>query len=156
MTEKQLLYVNLGGVIAFGLFVLISLVTAGTDSTHGVMVLISELIGGVTLIGAIISLFYIKSDQRFVPVSIISFLSAWLVFAIGYEIGIDSTTNQKWIWFFGSYIVLVAGFILMRLSYAKIQGAYKLLPAFLLFFNSILSVFILFFHIWWNLPFVGK
>lgn len=156
MTEKNWLYINIGGIILFGLFVLLSFVTTDTESTHNVMVLISEILGGLVLISAIVSLLYINSLQQFVPVSIIAFLSAWLVFALGYELGIRPTTELKWLWFVGLYITFIAGFILMRMSYSRIEGPYKLIPAFLLFFNSTFFVFIFFIHILWSLPFFGE
>ncbi|ARI78169.1 hypothetical protein [Halobacillus mangrovi] len=155
MTEKQLLYVNLGGVIAFSLFMLLSFATAEAETAHRVIIVISEVLGGLTLISAIISLSYIKSEQRFVPISIIAFLIAWLIYAIGYEVGIDETTKYSWIWFISLYIILFAGFYIIRNCYKKVLGYYKLLPPFLLFLNGMLFVFLLFIHIWWQLPFSG-
>ncbi|KHE73217.1 hypothetical protein [Halobacillus sp. BBL2006] len=155
MTEKQWLYVNLGGVIAFSLFVLLSFGTAEAGSAHGVMILISEIVGGLTLVSSILSLLYIKSEQRFISISIVAFLIAWLIYAIGYEIGIDGETKHSWIWFFSLYIILLAGFIVIRICYKRILGLYKLLPPFLLFLNGMLFVFIIFIHIWWHLPFTG-
>lgn len=153
MTEKQLLFVNMASVIVFGVFLFLSFVTAEAESTHDTMVLISEIIGGVTLIGAIISLFYIKSEQKYVSIAIISFLSPWLLFTIGYEAGVNTQTNHIWIGFIAVYIILVASFILLRKSYKRIQGAFKLIPAFLMFINAIFFVFLLFVQIWWLLPF---
>ncbi|MGP4061884.1 hypothetical protein [Halobacillus litoralis] len=153
MTEKQLLYVNMGCVITFGLFLFLSFVTAEADATQGVMILISEIIGGLTLLCAIISLFYIKTDQRYMPVAILTFLIPWILFAIGYELGFDATTDYTWIWFIGLYLLLIAGFILMKTCYSKVLNAYKLVPAFLIFINGILFVYLIFIHIWWSLPF---
>ncbi|SEH95344.1 hypothetical protein SAMN05192559_10649 [Halobacillus karajensis] len=156
MTEKNFLYTNLGCVITFGLFLFLSLVTAESDATQHVMILISEIIGGITMAAAAASLFYIKSDQKYLPVSILGFLAPWLLYAIGYELGFDGSTNHTWVWFISLYLLLVAGFIFIRYNYRKVEGYFKLVLVFLLFINAIFFVYLLFIHIWWNLPFTNS
>ncbi|MGP4076513.1 hypothetical protein [Halobacillus sp. K22] len=155
MTKKQWEYVNFGGVIAFGVFLLLSFVTAEAGTANRVMVLFCEIIGAALIVGAYLSIHHLNGERRFIPFSIMVFLSAWLVYAIGYEIGVDASTNYKWIWFLFLYIVLIAGFYFLRKMYTGLTGPFKLLPIFLLFINAILFVIILFFNIWWSLPFTG-
>ncbi len=155
LSKKQWEFTNFGGVIAFGLFLLLSFVTAEADTAHRVMVLFCEVIGAAVVVNAYLSLHHLNGERRFIPFSIMVFLGAWLVYAIGYEIGVEASTNNKWIWFLFLYIVLIAGFVLLRKMYAGLTGPFKLLPIFLLFVNAILFVFILFFNIWWSLPFSG-
>ncbi|MBH0228648.1 hypothetical protein [Halobacillus yeomjeoni] len=156
MSEKHWVYTNLGAVITFGLFLTLSFVTLESGSSHDIMILITEIIGGLVLVASIVSIMYIETDQKYVPVSIISFLSAWLVFALGFELGIRSSTPYKWIWFLSLYIIFITGFIFMRKSYTKITGAFKVLPVFLMFINGTFLAFILFIHLWWSLPFAGN
>ncbi|RDY70241.1 hypothetical protein ACJA3J_05520 [Halobacillus sp. SY10] len=156
MSEKNLLYANVGCVILLGLLLFLGFVTAEADATQQVMILISEIIGGITLVVAILSLFYIKSDQRFLPLSILCFLAPWLLYGIGYEVGFDAATPYTWIWFIGLYILLIAGFIFIRIGYKKIEGHYKLVSAFLLFINAIFFVYLIFIQIWWSIPFLNS
>lgn len=153
MTERQLLNVNLGCVITFGLFLFLSFVTTEADATQNVMILISEIIGGVALISAIISLFFIKSDLRYLPLSILCFLAPWLVYGIGFEIGFNVDTPHTWLWFIGLYLLLISGFIFLRINYRKLEGYLKLVPVSLMFINGILFVYLIIIHIWWSLPF---
>ncbi|SFJ61567.1 hypothetical protein SAMN04487936_10374 [Halobacillus dabanensis] len=154
MTERQLIYGNMGMVITFGLFLFLSFVTAEADATQDVMILISEIVGSITLISAIVSLFYIKSTQRYLPIANLCFLVPWILYAIGFELGFDETTNYSWIWFIGLYLLLITGFIFLRISYRRIEGYFKLLPVFLLFINGIFFVYLIFIHIWWSIPFI--
>ncbi|UOQ43585.1 hypothetical protein MUN89_16960 [Halobacillus salinarum] len=154
LTERKLLLGNLGMIITFGVCLLLSLLLRG--SGQNAMVIISEVIGALTFITAIIAVIYIKSIQKWVPISVIAFLSVWLVFMIGYEAGIHASTPYQWIWFLVFYLVTVTSIVYLRLGYEKVEGNYKLLPAFFLFFNSMLTVSMIFIHIWWNLPFWGK
>ncbi|RWZ55278.1 hypothetical protein EQV77_11580 [Halobacillus fulvus] len=153
MTEKHWLYVNMGGIIAFALFLVLSFATIQTDATQNVMIWISEIVGGLLLIAAIISLFYMKSNQKFVPIAILTFLIPWVLFTIGYELGFNEDTSNVWIWFISLYILLIANFILLRISYSRIEGYNKLIPASLLFVQAIFFVFLAFFQVWWLLPF---
>ncbi|MFQ3543698.1 hypothetical protein Q7A53_06405 [Halobacillus rhizosphaerae] len=154
MTEKQLLFVNLGGVITFGLFLLLSLLIQNAASTQHVMILLSEIIGGLTFAAAIISIVYMKTRKRWFPVSVLSFLSIWFVYMIGYEIGIDSSSSHSWIWFLIFYITAGVSIYFLKKSYQIMEGNFKLFPAFFMFFNSMLIVYMIFLTIWWNLPFL--
>lgn len=154
MTDRQLIYVNMAFVITFGLFLFLSFVTAEADATQNVMILISEIVGSISLIGAIVSLFYIKNDQRYLPIAILCFLAPWVLYAIGFELGFDETTKYSWIWFICLYLLLIAGFIFLRICYKKIEGYFKLIPVFLIFINAIFFVYLIFIHIWWSIPFI--
>ncbi|WP_226576597.1 hypothetical protein [Halobacillus litoralis] len=156
MTEKRLLYVNLGSVITFVLFLFLSFVTAETESTHRVMIIICEITGGITFIFAIISLFYIRSDHRYMSVAILAFLSPWLIYALGYEMKLSSDTSYIWTWFISLYLLITAGIVLLRYCYRKVENGLKLAPVFLLFFHAIFIVYLIFIHIWWSLPFIGS
>ncbi|SFG43160.1 hypothetical protein SAMN05216353_14237 [Halobacillus alkaliphilus] len=84
MTKKQWEYANFGGVIAFGLFLLLSFVTAEADTVHRVMVLICEVIGAVLAVNAYLSLHYLNGERRFIPFSIMVF---WV---LGWFMGSDT------------------------------------------------------------------
>lgn len=152
MNEKQLLYVNIGLMIGTILFIFLSFATAQSESTHSTMVLISEIIGGLTFISALISLYYIKSDQKYIPVSILSFFVPWIIYMIGHHAGMNEETNFKWIWFISLYILTISGIIFMRSCYNKIQGIFALVPVFLIFINAIFFVFTVVLYIWWSFP----
>ncbi|MBA2174629.1 hypothetical protein H0266_06860 [Halobacillus locisalis] len=152
VSEKQLLYVNTGLIVVFSAFLFLSFVTVQAVNTQGVMVLISEILGGLSVVSAIISLYYIKSEQKYVPVSMLGFLVPWVIFVIGYEIGINANTTLSWIWFVSLYILIIACFIILRISYNRIIGTFKLIPAFMLFINAIFFVYLVALHIWWSLP----
>ncbi|WP_027956596.1 hypothetical protein [Halobacillus kuroshimensis] len=154
MSEKQQLYAHTGLLAAFSLFLFLSFVTAEADSVQRVMITISEVIGCASLAGAVISLYYIKSSQRFMILAILAFLVPWLVYGIGYEAGLDGDTSYVWVWFISLYLLLVGGFIILRISYKKTEEIFKLVPASLMFVNAILFVYLIFIHIWWSLPFV--
>ncbi|UOR13277.1 hypothetical protein [Halobacillus amylolyticus] len=153
MTERHWLWINLGGVIAFGLLTLISLCTAINGPAQVTLVVISEIIGILTFIFAILTLFYIKDRQRWFAISILSFMGVWIAYGIGYEIGIDAQTNNSWIWFYLYYVVFIASVVLLRFSYTKIKGLFKLAPVFFIFFNAMLTLYMITIHTWYLLPF---
>ncbi|WP_079480764.1 hypothetical protein [Halobacillus salinus] len=152
MNEKQLLYVNVGLVIGTVLFIISSFATAQSESAHSTMVLISEILGGLTIISAMISLYYIKSDQKYIPIAILSFFVPWIVYVVGHHAGINQDTNFHWIWFVSLYILSISGIILMRISYNAIQGLFALLPVFLMFLNAMFFVYTVVLFVWWSLP----
>ncbi|WLR47687.1 hypothetical protein LC065_19685 [Halobacillus litoralis] len=156
MSEKNLLYANVGCVGLLGLLLFLSFVTAEADATQQVMILISEIIGAITLVVAFLSFYYIRSDQRYLPISVLCFLAPWLLYGIGYEIGFNASTPYTWIWFIGLYILLITGFIFIRIGYKKVEGHYKLVIAFLLFINGIFFVYLIFIQIWWSIPFLNR
>ncbi|UOQ92679.1 hypothetical protein MUO14_20010 [Halobacillus shinanisalinarum] len=153
MTERHWLWMNLGGVSAFGLFILISLCTAINGPAQGAIVVISEIIGILIFIFAVLTLFYIKDRQRWFAISILSFVGVWIAFGIGYEMSIDAQTNNSWIWFYLYYVAFIASIVLLKFSYAKIRGLFKLTPIFFIFFNAMLTLYMVTIHIWYLLPF---
>ncbi len=152
MEERYWLWINLGGVSAFGLFILISLCTAINGPAQGALVIISEIIALLSFIFAGVTLYYIKDRQRWFAVSVLSFIGVWIAFGIGYEVGVDQDTNNGWIWFYLYYVVFIASLVLLRYSYAKIKGLFKLAPVFFIFFNAMLTLYMVTIHIWFMLP----
>ncbi|MFC7320120.1 hypothetical protein [Halobacillus campisalis] len=148
MSARQWVWINLGGVFAFGLFFVLSLITRG----HTAFVVLTEIIGLATLGFAIAAIVYKKKDLRWLAISIISYMTPWLVFAIGHEAGVNASSTLKGLWFFPFYITIVAGMFFIKRSYHYLEGLFKLLPAFFLFFHSILLLYMIALHIWWVLP----
>ncbi|MFC7062701.1 hypothetical protein [Halobacillus seohaensis] len=149
MSEKQWIWINLGGILTFGLFLLISLITRGQNA----LVVMTEIIGFITLIFAIITFIYIKNDNRWLCISIIAYTIPWIVFGVGYEIGIEESMNNFNLWFAIFYGFIIASFVFMQRSYHNLTNIFKLVPAFFLFFHSILLLYMVVLHIWWLLPF---
>ncbi|WP_173917067.1 hypothetical protein [Halobacillus sp. Marseille-Q1614] len=148
MTERQWFLGNIGGISLFGTFLLLSFLTFG----NRVIILMTETIGFLTLTLAGITLYYIRNHKKWLMISIIAFLTPWLIFSIGYEIGITESTNSYWIWFVLFYLGTIAAFVLMKKSYLKIEGLYKLFPVFFIFFNSMLFIYMAVLNFWWFLP----
>ncbi|WP_181349305.1 hypothetical protein [Thalassobacillus sp. CUG 92003] len=153
MSEKQMFWGNTGGAIFFGLMVLISLMTAKDAGTFRIMVIITEIIGVIILIGAIYSVLQLTSEQKWVPISVIAFIANWLIAAIGYEVGLEKNTDQKWLFFITYYLSLAATIFYEKKAFHRITGGFKLLPACCLFATSMLTVYILGLNMWWLLPF---
>lgn len=153
MNKRVMLYINTGITALFVISLFISFATMEAEGTHQTWVTITECVGGASILLAGISLVYLKDEHRFVPLSILYFFAPWLLYALGHEIGFDASTPYVWAWFIGLYLLLIAGFILIRMLYFKMHGVYQLIPAVLLFVNGILLVYLLFLQLWWLLPF---
>ncbi|GGF16497.1 hypothetical protein GCM10010954_13900 [Halobacillus andaensis] len=149
MTERQWIWINVGNIIAFLMFVLLSLSTEGQRA----IVVLTETIGVLALVFAIITLIYGKAEFKWFAVCGIACLAPWVVFAIGYETGITATTNYYHLGFMLFYIVMIASIVFLKISFQKLHDEFKLIPVFLLFFHAILLIYIMVIHIWWLLPF---
>ncbi|MCA0969734.1 hypothetical protein LCM20_03885 [Halobacillus litoralis] len=152
MSEKQLLYVNLGLLSVAILFIFLSFFTVQSESAQGTMILISEIVGGLTVISAGVSIYYIKSDQKYMPVAILSFFVPWILYVIGHHSSIGAETDMNWLWFVSLYILIIVGLVFIRISYNKIEGAFALVPVFLLFINAMFFVYLVILQVWWNVP----
>ncbi|MFG6149591.1 hypothetical protein [Halobacillus sp. B23F22_1] len=149
MTERQWIWINVGNVIAFLTFVLLSLSTGGQRA----IVVLTETMGVLALVFAIITVIYRKSEYKWFALCAIAYLAPWAVFAIGYETGITAASSYYHLGFLFFYIVMIASIVFLKISFQKLHEQFKLMPVFLLFFHAILLLFVMVIHIWWLLPF---
>ncbi|SIS47138.1 hypothetical protein [Salimicrobium flavidum] len=152
MKEKNWLWLVITGVSLFGLFIFLSVVTMNTDTVQRVFVIISEVLGVLTLSFAIAA--WMKDNTRpWVYIGTVAFLCSWIMIAVAYEIGLSANTDNGWVWFLFYYIIAISGIVVMRLSSGKVFGKETLLPISMLFVAGIQLVYVLAVHIIWSLPF---
>ncbi len=139
---------SIGSLCLFAAFLLLSFITFG----NRVIITLAEIIGILTLIYTGTAIYYIRNKKKWLLIATAAFLIPWLIYSIGYEIGITMSTNLYGIWFVLFYAVMIASFIFMKKSYPRIQGLYKLFPVFFIYFNSMLLLYMAALNVWWLLP----
>ncbi|SEB20527.1 hypothetical protein SAMN05421743_12816 [Thalassobacillus cyri] len=149
--KEQLFLSNVWSIAAFGLFMLFTFTVAGTDTALRVMVILTEVIGVLALGAAIFGILYLSGEQQWFSIANVSFLSVWVIFAIGYEIGLSEPMNNYWLLFITYYIFFIASIVFIRLAYTRIAGVYKVVPPVFMFVNALLTVYMAFLNMWWAL-----
>ena len=149
--KDQLYFANVWGIAVFGLFLLFTFTVAGTDTALRVMVILTEIFGVVTLAAGIAGIIYFTGERRWFSIAVVSFLSVWAIFAIGYEIGLGEPMSNYWLLFITYYIFLIASVVFIRLSYSRIDNVLKVVPAVFLFINALLTLYMVFLNMWWGL-----
>ncbi|MFD1017649.1 hypothetical protein [Thalassobacillus hwangdonensis] len=151
MNEDLILKINIWGAIVFVLFLFLDIILIGTETAFNVFALLTAIIGLIVLISAVVGTVLIINEDKWVAISIVAFLSVWVMFSIGYILGFDEPFMNYRSFFITYYIIFVVSAVFMRIAFKKIITVFKILPGVFLFINALITLYIVFMHMWWVL-----